>query len=108
MILKSIDKNNFKSDVLESSIPVLVDFWSPTCGPCKMYNQVLEKLEPTLSNHLKIFTLNVDEEIEIANQEGILIMPTSKIYVNGECLKDLLGVQTPKDIQAALESLSLL
>ena len=105
-MLECVTASDFNQKVLKAKGLIIVDYWSPTCGPCEMYNTVLQQLTQELPPHIKIFKVNIDEEILLANQEGILVMPTTKIYKNGEAIKDILGVQSPKDLKAVLESLN--
>jgi thioredoxin 1 len=105
-MLENVTQSDFNQKVLQAKGLVIVDYWSPNCGPCEMYNTVLEQIIPELPTDTKIYKMNVDEEILLANQEGILVMPTTKIYKNGDCIKDILGVQTKDDLRAVLENLS--
>jgi thioredoxin 1 len=104
-MIQNLTRENFNNTVLNAEPLVLIDYWSPTCGPCEMYHQVLTGLEPLVKNQVKIYNLNVDEEIAIANQEGILIMPTTKIYYQGTCIKEILGVQSQSELLTILENL---
>lgn len=104
-MLEAITQSDFNQRVLNAGGLVIVDYWSPTCGPCEMYNTVLEQFLEELPASIQILKVNVDEEILLANQEYILVMPTTKIYKEGDCIKDLLGVQTKEDLLDALESL---
>ena len=107
MPLIKLSSQNFEIEVIKSEQTVLVDYWSPTCGPCDMYNQVLETMQSEYEDTIKFCKLNVDEEILIANQEQIIVMPTTKIYQQGEATHELFGVQTPKELHPLFKSLSL-
>ncbi len=104
-MLKSITQKNFQTEVLKSAQLVIVDYWSPTCGPCEMYNTVLEQMIPHLPTNIKIVAVNVDEELKLADQEQILVMPTTKVYHQGQCVKDIWGVQTKENLNTLIESL---
>jgi thioredoxin 1 len=104
-MLKKITQAEFQKEVLQTQDLVLVDYWSPTCGPCDLYNEVLENYQSEDQPNLKFFKLNVDEAVSIADQEGILVLPTTKIYANGVCIKTLLGVQSSADLDTKLENL---
>lgn len=105
-MLQSVNQANFTSQVIESEKLVLVDFWSPTCGPCTLLNTVLEDLAKDLKSKIEIVKVNVDKEFELANEQAIIIMPTLKIFRNGQCIKDIFGVHTKDDLLAAIETLS--
>lgn len=97
--------DDFKTHVLQAKGWVLVDFWSPTCGPCFMLNDVLTELAQDLPEDTKIVKVNVDEHVEIADAYRVIIMPTVKIFKDGEAVKDVLGVNTPDEWQQMLLNL---
>ena len=79
-----ITKSNFKEEVLESDIPVLVDFWAPWCGPCKMIAPVIEEIAKKVESQIKVVEVNVDEEAELATQYHITSIPTL-MYFKTDC-----------------------
>lgn len=83
----------FKTDVLESEVPVLVDFWAPWCGPCKMVSPILEKLKENAGDKVKVLKLNVDENPISAGNYKITGIPTVMLFRNGVVEKQLVGVQ---------------
>lgn len=83
----------FKTDVLESEVPVLVDFWAPWCGPCKMVSPILEKLKENAGDKVKVLKLNVDENPISAGNYKITGIPTVMLFRNGIVEKQLVGVQ---------------
>jgi thioredoxin 1 len=83
---------DFQSQVLESDVPVLVDFWAPWCGPCKMAAPVLEKLAGEYEGKLKVCKVNVDEERQIASQHGIMSIPTMFLFKDGQVVDQITGV----------------
>lgn len=83
--------SNFQSEVMESDIPVLVDFWAPWCGPCKMLAPTLEELSKENGGKIKIVKINVDEEQEVATQFGITSIPTMMIFVDGKLKNQIVG-----------------
>ncbi len=92
-----IAEENFEAEVLKSELPVLVDFWAPWCGPCRMMGPVIEELaEENLQ--IKVCKLNVDEASEIARKYGIESIPTLIYFNNGIALKTLVGLRTKQDI----------
>ena len=83
MATKKIDSSNFKSEVLEASRPVVVDFWAEWCGPCKMIGPSLEEISDELDS-VDIVKLNIDENPDIAAQFGVRSIPTLMLFKNGE------------------------
>jgi thioredoxin 1 len=88
---------NFKDEVLESDVPVLVDFWAEWCMPCKMIAPVLDEMSSEYEGKLKIGKLNVDEQAEIAAQYNIVSIPTLLLFKDGEVVNQQIGaVPRPK------------
>ena len=92
-----ITKDNFTAEVLESDIPVLVDFWATWCGPCMMLAPTIEELAEELDGKAKICKVNVDEEAELANMFRIQSSPTVMIFKHGEVTDMVVGLR-PKDV----------
>lgn len=86
-----VDTNNFESDVLQSSVPVVVDFWAEWCGPCKMIAPSLEEIGNELQGKVKIAKINIDENPELATQFGVRSIPTLLMFNNGEVVSNMVG-----------------
>lgn len=93
----------FTEDVLQHDGPVLVDFWAPWCGPCKMVAPVLEELSEEWGDKLKVVKLNTDENPETTQAYGITGIPTMNVYQGGEVVKTLVGALPKKKLAQELE-----
>ncbi|NBI28856.1 thioredoxin [Chengkuizengella marina] len=95
MSIVNVSDQSFKGEV-ESTGTVLVDFWAPWCGPCKMVAPVLEELDEEIGNELKIAKVNVDDNPESASRFGVMSIPTLIVFKDGEPVDKVVGFQ-PKD-----------
>lgn len=98
-----VNGNNFKQEVLESSIPVLVDFWASRCMPCRMLAPTIEKLAEENRDKLKVCKLNTDENQNIAAQYGIQGIPTLIIFKEGKEVGRTVGVMSKEKLQEKLD-----
>ena len=94
---------NFQTDVLDSSDPVLVDFWAPWCGPCKMLMPTIEELAGDYAGKARIGKLNTDENRQTASSYQIDSIPTLIVFKNGEIVDKLMGVVPKEKLAAALD-----
>lgn len=91
---KKVNDQNFKEEVLESDQLVLVDFWAPWCGPCKMLGPILEKLDEEYKDKdFKVAKLNVDENKKTASEYGVNGIPTMFLFKDGETIHKMVGVK---------------
>jgi thioredoxin 1 len=88
---------NFKSEVLDSDVPVLVDFWAVWCGPCKMLAPTIDQLATEFEGKAKVGKVNVDDNQQLAAQFGIMSIPTVIIFKGGKVVEQFIGVQ-PKGV----------
>lgn len=104
-LIKEIDVNNFRNEVLIPNTPVVVDFWAPWCCPCKMLTPVLDKLSNELSNKVKFVKVNIDSNPLIAQSFNISSIPTLLIFKNGQLEKNLVGFVPKSKLQKILNKL---
>ena len=90
---------NFDKEVLEASLPVLVDFWAPWCGPCKMVGPIVKELSEEYSGKLNVGKLNTDESPVIAERYGIRSIPTLMVFKNGKVVEQLVGALPKSQLQ---------
>ena len=98
-----VTKENF-SDVLASQVPVLVDFWAPWCGPCRMIAPVVEGISEEMGDKAVVGKINVDEQPELASRFGVMSIPTLAVFKEGRLTGSLVGVRSKQDILKLLEA----
>lgn len=82
---------NFQAEVLDSDIPVIVDFWAAWCGPCRMVGPIVEEIARDQEGKIKVAKLNVDDNREVANKYGIMSIPTILKFENGSVARQVVG-----------------
>jgi thioredoxin 1 len=98
-----VTDTTFQAEVIESEIPVLVDFWAPWCGPCRMVAPVVEEIAKERVGALKVVKLNTDENQETAVAYDVLSIPTLILFSNGSVAKKVIGAYPKKRLEAELE-----
>ena len=97
----NINKTNFQNEVINSEKPVLLDFWAPWCGPCRMVGPVMEEIAAEHPN-IKVGKINVDEQPELARQFRVMSIPTLVVMKNGEVVNRSVGSKPKEQILAML------
>ena len=95
---------SFKGDVLQSEIPVLVDFWAPWCGPCRMIAPVVEELSNENQGTFKIGKVNIDDNPDVAMNYNVSSIPTLMIFKGGQVVERFVGVQPKSRLQQAIDA----
>lgn len=91
--------DNFEAEVLKSDVPVMVDFWATWCGPCQMQGPVVEQAAEEMAGTVKVGKLNVDEEGSIAQQYGVMSIPTLIVFKDGKEVRRAVGFQTMEQLK---------
>ncbi len=93
-----ITSENFEKEVLNSEVPVLVDFFATWCGPCKMMTPVVEELAKEMEGKAKVYKVDTDEEQELAIKYGIMSIPTFIVFKNGEVASTAVGMRNKEEL----------
>ena len=101
--IPEVTDNNFQAEVIESEVPVLVDFWAPWCGPCRMVAPVVEEIAKEREGQLKVVKLNTDENQNTAITYNVMSIPTLILFRHGEPAKTVIGAYPKRKLEAELE-----
>jgi thioredoxin 1 len=102
-LIKELSDQDFEAEVLQSTEPVLIDFWAPWCGPCRMIAPVIEELATENQGAIKVGKINIDDSPSTAATYGVSSIPTLMIFKNGEVVDRFVGIQPKKRLQDAIE-----
>ena len=97
----NVDQNNFREEVINSDRPVLIDFWAPWCGPCRMVVPIVEQIAEDRED-IKVVKINVDQEPELAGQFRVMSIPTLMVFKNGVVVNQAVGARSREAIEAML------
>jgi thioredoxin 1 len=101
--VSEVTDTNFQAEVIESDVPVLVDFWAPWCGPCRMVAPVVEEIAEERGEALKVVKLNIDENQNTAVQFNVMSIPTLMLFKDGAVAKTVIGAYPKRKLEAELE-----
>ena len=96
---------NFETEVLKSTIPVVVDFWAPWCGPCKVVSPIIEELAGEFEGKVKVGKLNVDDNQAMASEYGIMSIPSIVFFKDGKPIKTMIGAQSKENFKKGIEEI---
>lgn len=99
----TVTDSTYQQEVIDSDKPVLVDFWAPWCGPCRMVGPILEEIAEEDGTRIKIAKVNVDENQQYAGQLGVFNIPTMILYKNGQPVEKVIGAMPKQALKAKLE-----
>lgn len=101
---KTFSDGNFTTDVLSSPVPVLVDFWAPWCGPCKMISPVIDELAVEAAGRFVVGKMNIDDSPVTPSKYGVSAIPTLIVFKNGEVVHRFTGVTGKEELKRAMEA----
>jgi thioredoxin 1 len=102
----NLTQDNFSKEVLESSTPILVDFWAEWCGPCKMIAPVLDELADEYDGRVRIGKVNIDNEQGLAAEYGVRAIPTLLLFQNGQVAEQIVGLKSKRDLKNSFDKVA--
>jgi thioredoxin 1 len=103
----NLTQQNFNTEVIQSSTPVLVDFWAPWCSPCRALTPILDELAGEYEGKFKIGKVNIDEQQELAAQYGVRAIPTMLIIHQGQVTEQIVGLKSKRDLKASFDKVAV-
>ena len=100
-----ITEQNFEAEVLNSPVPVLIDFWAPWCGPCRMLAPVIEEIAKEYAGKIKVGKLNTDENMNLSAKYAITSIPTVMIFKNKQAVQTLVGFRSKSEFKKVIDAL---
>lgn len=98
-----LTEQNFDAEVLQAELPVLIDFWAPWCGPCRMLTPAVAQIAEEYAGKAKVCKVNVDEAPELARRFGIMSIPTVLVFKGGQLTEKLVGLRPKAELEALLK-----
>ena len=102
MAVIELTTQNFNEEVLQSDVPVMVDFWASWCGPCRMVSPIVDEIAEEVQGKAKVGKVNVDEQGDLASQFGVMSIPTIMVFKNGEAVATSVGAKSKAELLALL------
>jgi thioredoxin 1 len=102
-LIVTLTQESFAQQVLQSPVPVLVDFWAEWCGPCKMIAPLLDELADEYDGKVKIGKVNIDEQQSLASEYGIRAIPTLLLFSKGQVADQIVGARSKRDFKTSLD-----
>jgi len=102
-----LTQENFAGEVLQSTTPVLVDFWAEWCGPCKSIAPILDELSDEYEGRVKICKINIDEQQALAAEYGIRAIPTLLLFDKGQVADQIVGLRSKRDLKASFDRVAV-
>ncbi len=99
----NVNKHNFKEEVLFSKLPVLIDFWAPWCGPCRMFSPIIDEVAEEMAGKAKVVKVNIDEELELAEKFGVMSIPTLVLVKDGKVASTSVGMKPKQAVRQMLD-----
>ena len=103
MAVIELTTQNFNEEVLQSDVPVMVDFWASWCGPCRMVSPIVDEIAEEVQGKAKVGKVNVDEQGDLASQFGVMSIPTIMVFKNREAVATSVGAKSKAELLALLD-----